>query len=163
MKMTEEQERNLINLRRSKVLELLSKGHTNQAEIAGIVRWSEPTVSRDIKFLKGQAEHELETHIKERIPLEYLRVRTGLNDILRKAVEILEKATDPNLQIKTMELLMNLYKSIMFLSTDGAVIEQAMKKAQGLQSQEQRKEDFQDDEEPDQTPTEPGEDLREEQ
>jgi DNA-binding NarL/FixJ family response regulator len=61
MKMTQEQERNMIDLRRSKVLELLSKGGINQAEIPRTLNISEPTVSRDVKSLKDQAQKELET------------------------------------------------------------------------------------------------------
>jgi DNA-binding NarL/FixJ family response regulator len=45
MKMTQEQEGNLVSLRRSKVMELLSKGYTNQSEIADTLNVSEPTVS----------------------------------------------------------------------------------------------------------------------
>jgi DNA-binding transcriptional regulator LsrR (DeoR family) len=170
MKMTQEQERNLINLRRSKVLELLSKGHTSQAEIARTLNISEPTVSRDIKFLKEQAQEELQTHIQERLPLEYTRAMVGMNNVLKRASEILEQATDNKIKLEAMKLLMDLYKSVMSLATDGGIVERAMKLVKGLESQsaqqtqtqteEESKEDFQDDEEP--TQTEPEEDLREE-
>jgi hypothetical protein len=68
---------------------------------------------------------------------------------------------------------MDLYKSIMFLCTDGSIIEQAMKKVQGLQPQyqqqsqpakmsgsEEDKKNLQEDQEADRV--EPKEDLREE-
>jgi hypothetical protein len=133
MKMTQEQERNLINLRRSKILELLSKGHTNQAEIGKKLHISEPTVSRDIKFLKEQAQEELQTHIQERLPLEYARAMTGMNNVLKRASEILDHATDNKVKLEAMKLLMDLYKSVMSLATDGGIVERAMKIVKGLE------------------------------
>jgi hypothetical protein len=52
---------------------------------------------------------------------------TGLNSILKKANETLENATDTKIKLQTMALLMDLYKSIMTLTTDGGVVEQALK------------------------------------
>jgi hypothetical protein len=154
MKMTQEQERNLINLRRSKVLELLSKGHTNQAKIARTLNISEPTVSRDIKFLKEQAQEELQTHIQERLPLEYTRAMTGINNVLRRASEILDQATDYKVKLEAMKLLMDLYKSVMSLATDGGIVERAMKIVKGLEgdiskvkmSSDEDEEDLEDEE-----------------
>jgi hypothetical protein len=72
-----------------------------------------------------------------------------------------------------MKLLMDLYKSIMSLATDGGIVERAMKIVKGLelqstkqtitQTEEESKEDFQDDQEPTSTPIEPEEDLKEEE
>lgn len=88
MTITQEQERNLIGLRRSKVLELLSKGYTNQAEIAKALNISEPTVSRDIQFLNRQAQENLRIHVEQRMPFEIEKCYAGLNLVLKKAFEI---------------------------------------------------------------------------
>jgi DNA-binding Lrp family transcriptional regulator len=85
---TQEEERNLIGLRRSKVLELLSKGYTNQAEIARTLNISEPTVSRDVQFLNRQAQENLRIHVERRIPFEIEKCYIGLNLVLKKAFEI---------------------------------------------------------------------------
>jgi predicted transcriptional regulator len=159
-----------IELRRGKVLELLSKGHS-QSEIAKSLNVSNALISLDIQYIKEQAKKELETHIQERVPLEYKRAMAGLDNILKKANEMLEKISDPKTQIQNMSLLMDLYKTIMFLCTDGSIIERAMKKVQGLQPQQQSqpakmsgsevdKKNLQEDQEAD--PVEPEEDLREE-
>ena len=43
--------------------------------------------------------------------------KTGLDNLLKKATDMLEKVTDPKTQIQTMVLLMDLYKSTMIIST----------------------------------------------
>jgi DNA-binding CsgD family transcriptional regulator len=175
--MTHEQIGNLINLRRSRVLELLSKGHTNQAEIARTLNISEPTVSRDIRFLKERARKELETHIQERLPFEYSRAMTGINNVLKRASEILDIATDNKTKLEAMKLLMDLYRSIMSLTTEGAIVERAMKIVKGLErgdiskvkmSSNEDEENFEDEEEitvndEDEILEEEEEDSREEQ
>jgi transposase len=126
-----------IEWRRNTVLSNLAKGYS-QSDIAKELQLHPSTISLDVQFLKEQAQQELESHIHETIPLEYKRAKTGLDNLLQKATDMLEKVTDPKTQIQTMVLLMDLYKSIMILSTDGAVIEQSMKKVQGLQSQSEQ-------------------------
>jgi predicted transcriptional regulator len=115
-----------IELRRGKVLELLSKGNS-QTEIAKTLNVSNALISLDLQYIKEKAQKELETHIEEKIPLEYTRAMTGLNSILKKANETLENATDTKTKLQTMALLMELYKNIMTLTTDGGVVEQALK------------------------------------
>jgi Holliday junction resolvase RusA-like endonuclease len=126
-----------IEWRRNTVLSKLAKGYS-QSDIAKELQLRPSTISLDVQFLKEQAQQELKTHIHETIPLEYKRAKAGLDNLLKKATDMLEKVTDPKNQIQTMALLMDLYKSIMILSTDGAVIEQSMKKVQGLQSQSEQ-------------------------
>jgi hypothetical protein len=59
-----------------------------------------------------------------------------LNDLLRRATEMLEKTTDPQMQLKSMTLVMELYQSVMSMATDGGVIERAMKMVKALESQD---------------------------
>jgi IS30 family transposase len=164
--------KNAIEWRRNIVLSFLAKGYS-QAEIAKKLKLHPSTISLDVQWLKERAQQELQTHIQERVPLEYKRAMAGLDNILKKANEMLEKISDPKTQIQNMSLLMDLYKSIMFLCTDGSIIERAMKKVQGLQPQyqqqsqpakmsgsEEDKKNLQEDQEAD--PVEPKEDLREE-
>jgi DNA-binding NarL/FixJ family response regulator len=48
----------MIRWRRNKILELSSHGQ-NQTEIADILKISEPTVSRDLSYLKNQAKSNI--------------------------------------------------------------------------------------------------------
>ena len=122
----------LIELRRTKIMELLSNGHTSQAEIAKTLNISEPTCSRDIRHLKDQARKELETHFQDRLPFEYARAMTGINATLYRVSEMLKKAKDPKTMIECMKLQMELWKSVMSMATDGGIIQQAMKIVKGM-------------------------------
>src|SRR5215203_4222309 len=81
-------EQDLISLRRSKVLELLAHGYTNQREIAQLLNVSEPTISRDITHITKESKENLDHFVAKRIPLEIERCHMALNLILRKASEI---------------------------------------------------------------------------
>jgi hypothetical protein len=81
-------EQDLISLRRSKVMELLAQGYTNQREIAHMLSVSEPTVSRDIAHITRESEENLDYFVAKRIPLEIERCHMALNLVLRKAFEI---------------------------------------------------------------------------
>jgi DNA-binding Lrp family transcriptional regulator len=89
-------EQDLISLRRSRVMELLAQGYTNQREIAHMLSVSEPTVSRDIAHITRESKENLDHFVVKRIPLEIERCHMALNLVLRKAFEI---ANLPNAKI----------------------------------------------------------------
>src|ERR671915_969233 len=118
--------KSMIEWRRNKVLHRLTMGWS-QAEISKELQLHPSTISLDVQFLKEQAQKELQTHIHEGIPLEYLRARTGLNNVLKRVSEIEDQATDTKTKLECSKLKMELYRSIMSLASDGSVIERAMK------------------------------------
>ncbi len=125
----------MIEWRRNMVITYLAKGWS-QTEIAKELTIHPSTISLDVQWLKEKAQKELETHIESKIPLEYIRAMTGLNNILKKANETLEKVTDTKTQLQTMALLADLYKSIMTLTTDGGIVQQAMKIVKGFERED---------------------------
>lgn len=48
-----------VEWRRSKVLELMSKGETNQSEIARILQVDRSTICRDVDYLRQQAKENI--------------------------------------------------------------------------------------------------------
>jgi predicted transcriptional regulator len=82
---------NSLEWRRSKVLELSSQGHS-QPEIAIILQISQPTVNRDIGYLRGQAKQNLQKHIQDKLPEEYQNCMTGINQVLKICWEIVNKS-----------------------------------------------------------------------
>lgn len=78
---------NSLEWRRSKVLELSSQGHS-QPEIARILQISQPTVNRDILYLRQQAQENLQKHIQQKLPEEYQRCLAGLNQVLKLSWDI---------------------------------------------------------------------------
>jgi DNA-binding transcriptional regulator LsrR (DeoR family) len=73
-----------IEWRRSKVQELASQGY-NQSEISRMLQISQPTINRDIAYLRQQAKENIKTYIDERLPEEYEKCLVGLTAITKEA------------------------------------------------------------------------------
>jgi predicted transcriptional regulator len=162
----------LIEMRRLKVLELISKA-TSQCKIAEQLGVSQATVSLDLQYVKCKSQEKMKTHVEDRIPMQYEECQTGLKLILRKTYEILEdKSKRTEEQLTAMNLAVNIYGKLMDLSTNGAILEKTTKWINELKQRSQERlqpakisgleEKQEEDEERTPTPTEPGEDLREE-
>jgi DNA-binding transcriptional regulator LsrR (DeoR family) len=74
-----------LEWRRTKVLELMSKGENNQSEIARILQVDRSVICRDVACLRQQAKENIARYIDERLPEEYEKCLVGLNSILKKA------------------------------------------------------------------------------
>ena len=57
-----------IEWRRDKIMELLSKGKSNQSEIARVLHVDKSIVCRDIAYLRQQAKEDIKKYIDERLP-----------------------------------------------------------------------------------------------
>ena len=67
-----------IEWRRDKVLELSSQGHS-QTDIADTLHVNKSVISRDMAYLKQQAQENLKTNIQDKLPEEYQNCMTGIN------------------------------------------------------------------------------------
>ncbi|MFL6396687.1 MAG: hypothetical protein ACJ706_05965 [Nitrososphaeraceae archaeon] len=84
---------NSLEWRRSKVLELASQGY-NQSEISSILQISQPTINRDLAYLRQQAKDNIKRYIDERLPEEYEKCLVGLNAIAREASNTAHQTED---------------------------------------------------------------------
>ena len=73
-----------LNWRRNKVNELSVKG-ISQAEISRMLQISEPTISRDIEYLREVAKETIKNHIHDKLPYEYSKCIQGLEEIIKEA------------------------------------------------------------------------------
>ena len=131
---------NSLEWRRSKVLELSSQGH-GQSEIARILQISQPTVNRDICYLRVQARQNLQKHIQDKLPEEYQNCMVGINQVLKICWEIVNKSrnvnndnsgqtvtmTDNKTVLQALALINDCNKYKMDLTTNGVVITDAIK------------------------------------
>jgi predicted transcriptional regulator len=131
---------NSLEWRRSKVLELSSQGHS-QPEIARILQISQPTVNRDIGYMRGQARQNLQKHIQDKLPEEYQNCMTGINQVLKICWEIVNKSRNVNNDngnqtvtmidnktvLQALALINDCNKYKMDLTTNGVVITDALK------------------------------------
>jgi DNA-binding transcriptional regulator LsrR (DeoR family) len=70
-----------IEWRRAKVMELLSKGESNQSEIARVLQVDRSVISRDIAHIRQQSKDNIRKNID--LPEEYEKCLVGLTAILR--------------------------------------------------------------------------------
>src|SRR5919206_3747415 len=74
-----------IEWRRAKVMELLSKGESNQSEIARVLQVDKSIICRDIAYLREQAKSNIKRYLDETLPEEYEKCLVGLNAITKEA------------------------------------------------------------------------------
>ena len=67
------------------VMELLSKGESNQLEIARVLQVDKSIICRDIAYLREQAKSNIKRYLDETLPEEYEKCVVGLNAITREA------------------------------------------------------------------------------
>jgi predicted transcriptional regulator len=129
-----------LEWRRSNVLELSSQGHS-QPEKARILQISQPTVNRDISYLRGHARQNLQKHIQDKLPEEYQNCMTGINQVLKICWEIVNKSRNVNNDngnqtiiiidnktvLQALALINDCNKYKMDLTTNGVVITDAIK------------------------------------
>ena len=82
-----------LEWRRSKIQELTSQGY-NQSEISRILQISQPTINRDITYLRQQAKSNIKRYIDERLPEEYGKCLIGLTAITKEAWNTSQQTED---------------------------------------------------------------------
>src|ERR1051325_11985979 len=115
-----------LEWRRNKVQELASQGY-NQSEISRILQISQPTINRDITFLRQQAKDNIKRYVDERLPEEYGKCLVGLTVILREAWNT---ANDPEYKkekIHALSLAKECYSMKLELLTNATVVDAAIR------------------------------------
>jgi predicted transcriptional regulator len=115
-----------VEWRRNKVLELSSQGHT-QSDIATVLHVTQPTVNKDLAYIRHQAQENLQKHIHETIPLEYHKAMDTLNQVLRMCWSIVSKTADEKTKLQALALVNDCNKYRVDLSTNGIVVTDAIK------------------------------------
>jgi hypothetical protein len=131
-----------IDWRRAKVLELSSQGYS-QIEIATNLQMDKSIISRDLAYLRQQAQDNLKMHIQDKLPEEYQNCMTGINQVLKICWDIVNKSrnadnnsnghqtvttmTDNKTVLQALALINDCNKYKMDLTTNGVVITDAIK------------------------------------
>jgi hypothetical protein len=129
-----------IDWRRAKVPELMSKGETNQSEMAKTLQVDRSVISKDVAILREHSRENLQRHIQDKLPEEYQRCLTGMNQVLKLSWDIANKSksssndngetltvTDNRTRLQALSLIIDCYKYIMDLTTNSVVITDAIK------------------------------------
>src|SRR5919206_5140609 len=115
-----------VEWRRTKVLELLSKGDS-QSEIAKTLQVDLSIISRDVYFLRQQAKSNIKRYIDKRLPEEYEKSLIGLNAITKEAWNIAANTEDKREKIQALSLAKECYSMKLDLLTNATVVDDAIR------------------------------------
>ena len=108
-------------------MELSSQGHS-QPEIARVLQISQPTVNRDLQYLRLEAKENIKKYIDEKLPEEYEKTLCGLNGILREAWTISQSTETGRMEkIKALNLAKDCYSMKLELLTNATVVDDAIR------------------------------------
>jgi len=116
-----------IEWRRAKVMELLSKGESNQSEIARILQVDKSIICSDIAYLRQQAKENIKKYIDERLTEEYEKCLVGLNAITREAWNTAANTEDKREKIQALSLAKECYSMKLDLLTNATVVDDAIR------------------------------------
>jgi predicted transcriptional regulator len=114
-----------LEWRRSKVQELSSQGY-NQSEISRILQISQPTINRDITYLRQQAKDNIKRYVDERLPEEYEKCLVGLTAITKEAWNTAQNTEDKREKIQALSLAKECYSMKLDLLTNATVVDDAI-------------------------------------
>ena len=123
-----------IEWRRDRVLELSSQGF-NQSDIASVLQVDKSIISRDVAYLRNQAQENLQKHIHETIPEEYQKAMVSIDQILKMCWSIVSKTADEKTRLQALALINDCTRHRVDLSTNGVVITDAIKYVNQKQEQ----------------------------
>ncbi len=115
-----------IEWRRSKVQDLASQGYS-QSEISKTLQISQPTINRDISYLRQQAKANIKRYIDERLPEEYEKCLIGLTAILREAWTTAANTEDRREKIHALSLAKECYSMKLDLLTNATVVDDVIR------------------------------------
>src|SRR5919205_69798 len=115
-----------IEWRRSKVSELSSQGY-NQSDISRILQISQPTINRDLSYLRQQAKENIKKYIDERLPEEYEKCLVGLTTITKEAWNTAQNTEDKREKIQALSLAKECYSMKLDLLANVTVVDDAIR------------------------------------
>jgi hypothetical protein len=115
-----------LEWRRTKVLELSSRGYSER-EISEVIKVNDTAVHRDLAYLRKHAHENIQQHIHETVPEEYQKCMTGMKRTLKQTLEIAESAADPKTKLQAHAIAIDIYKNIMDLTTNGVIVNDALR------------------------------------
>ena len=116
-----------IEWRRAKVMELLSKGESNQSEIARILQVDKSIICMDIAYLRQQSKHNIRRYLDETLPEEYEKCLVGLTAITKEAWNTAQSTEDKREKIQALSLAKECYSMKLDLVTNATVVDDAIR------------------------------------
>jgi predicted transcriptional regulator len=98
-----------IEWRRNKVRQLLLRGNT-QSEISGILHISQPTISRDIDYIRSKYITNSKNTYR-RLSEEYINISLGIDEMIKNSWKIVDdNRTNVKSRLKAISVIKECYK-----------------------------------------------------
>lgn len=114
-----------LEWRRNKVNELSIKGF-GLTDISKMLQIPKTTISRDIEFLKQEAKETIRNHIQEKLPYEYKKCISGLEEIIKEAWVIADNGNTKD-KLQSLALIKDTYNTKMDLLTNASLLQDSIK------------------------------------
>ena len=129
MSQTNTKKQQQLEWRRNKINELSVKGYS-QSEIGKMLDMDKSAVSRDITFLKEEAKKTIKNHIQDKLPYEFTKCISGLEEIIKESWNIATQA-DKNGnnkdKLQSLALIKDTYNTKMDLLTNVSLLQDSLK------------------------------------
>jgi transcriptional regulator len=125
-----------LEWRRSKVIELRARGISYQ-EIARELQVSKASIGTDVQYLCEQAKESIKEYASEYLPEQYQVCLRALEEITKRAFEILETSDDNREKLQAMELFKDTHLAKLDLLSNTAAIDSALNYIRSKQQEQQ--------------------------
>ncbi len=126
--------RTLLQWRRSKILEMRSKG-LSQIEISRELQVSEASISSDMQYLRSQAKESIKEYVTEHLPEQYQICLCALDTILKNTFVIMQKSDDNREKLAALELFKDTHLVKLELLSNATTIDHALEYVRSKQQQ----------------------------
>jgi predicted DNA-binding protein YlxM (UPF0122 family) len=126
-----------LQWRRSKVVEMRARG-LSQIEIARELQVSKQSISSDVQYLRNQAKESIKEYVTEHLPEQYNVCLTALDEIIKRAFDILETSPDNREKLQAMELFKDTHLVKLELLSNATTIDSALNYIRNRQQQQRK-------------------------
>jgi len=114
-----------VEWRRSKVVEMRARG-LSLGEIARELQASRASIGSDVQYLREQAKGTIKEYATEYLPEQYQVCLTALDEIIKRAFDIIETSDDNREKLHAMELFKNTHLAKLELLSNATTIDSAL-------------------------------------
>jgi predicted DNA-binding protein YlxM (UPF0122 family) len=108
-------------------------------EIAHELQVSRTAITSDIQYLRSQAKESIKEYVTEHLPERYQVCLTALDEVIKRAFDILETSPDNREKLHAMELFKGTHLVKLELLSNATTIDSALNYIKSKQQQQQKK------------------------
>ena len=127
-----------LEWRRSKIVEMRARGMTH-GEIADKLQVSRTSITSDMQYLRSQAKQSIKEYVTEHLPEQYQVYLTALDEIIKRAFDVLETSPDNREKLQAMELFKDTRLVKLELLSNATTIDNALHFIRSKQQEQQHK------------------------